>query len=421
MDQVGEPLHGDNGEEVVPEAQSVPAPPPLTAAPAPQPALPALPRHPLLVPVTGLFMLALIGALIYASEFLIPLTLAILGNFILNGPRRGLSRLGVPSVAFAAFVTLSLGGLVTFAVLALSEPIYAFITDIPSILDEVAGLMTSPDGALAAIDRAADATQAMLEGEEQESPVRVEVVEEGSIATSVFAVAPGVLGQIVFAICMLFFLLASGDLFIRRAVQVADRFEDKRRTVETLTLIEARLGRYLGSISLINAALGLAVGLAMWWWGMPNPVLLGIMACVLNFIPFVGAVIGATITGLFGFLEFGEIWAALGVVATYYALTVFEGQFVTPALVSQRLRLNTAVLFMTVAFFAWTWSIMGMVVAVPMLIVLKIVCDATPSWQKLGLFLGDAEGFGTESMRATPLPELPASSPLPRGWRKRDS
>jgi predicted PurR-regulated permease PerM len=396
----------------------VPPGPDLVAAPSRQPDLPALPRHPLLVPMTGIFILALIGALIYAAQFLIPLSLAVLGNLILNGPRRWCGRLGVPSGVFAALVTLILAGGVAFAVLALSEPVYDFVADIPGLLEEVAGLMTSPSGPLAALDRAADATQAILQGEDGERPVQVEVVEEGNLASSVVAIAPALLGQVVFAICMLFFLLASGDLFIRKAVQVADRFEDKRRTVETLTLIEARLGRYLGAITLINAGLGVAVGLAMWWWGLPNPLIIGVMAFALNFVPFVGAVIGTMVAGLVGFLEFGDAWTALGVCATYYALTAFEGQFVTPSLVSQRLKLNTPVLFVTVAFFAWIWSIMGMVVAVPMLIVLKVVCDAVPTWQKVGLFLGEAAGFGTEGMRRTPAPSLPGPHVLKREWRR---
>ncbi|MEM7490671.1 MAG: AI-2E family transporter, partial [Pseudomonadota bacterium] len=90
---------------------------------------------------------------------------------------------------------------------------------------------------------------------------------------------------------------------------------------------------------------------------------------------------------------FGDPWAGLGVFGTYYALTAFEGQIVTPALVGQRLRLNVTMVFLSVAFFAWIWSVIGMVVAVPMLIVAKVICDAIPKLRKVGLFLGDAEGF----------------------------
>ncbi|MEM7709873.1 MAG: AI-2E family transporter [Pseudomonadota bacterium] len=164
------------------------------------------------------------------------------------------------------------------------------------------------------------------------------------------------------------------------------------------------VGAYLGAIALINTALGLCIGAAMWLWDLPSPWLIGIMACVLNFIPFVGAVMGAGIAGIIAFIAYGDPWSGLGVFGTYYALTAIEGQFVTPSLLGQRLRLNVTMVFLSVAFFAWIWSVMGMVVAVPMLIVAKIICDAIPKFRKVGLFLGDADGFLPEEGEATRVP-----------------
>jgi predicted PurR-regulated permease PerM len=346
-----------------------------------------------MVPVVGIFVLLLIQALIVASEFLLPVTTAILGAFILNAPRRGLERLGVPSPVSAALFTVLIGCGLGLAAMALTNPISTFITDIPSLLEQAIQQLTGPGGPFEAFTHAAEATEDALAAAGEDRPVRVEVVDEGGIATSVAALAPGLLSQLVFAVCLLFFLVASGDLFIQKAVQAADRFEDKRATLTTVRRIEARLGAYLGAITLINAGLGVAIGLAMWWWQIPSPWLLGIMAFALNFVPFVGAVIGASIAGIIGYITFGELWAGFGVLATYYVLTAFEGQFVTPSLVGQRLKLNITMVFLSVAFFAWIWSVMGMVVAVPMLIVAKVICDSVPKLRKVGLFLGDAEGF----------------------------
>ena len=350
-------------------------------------------RNPLVVPVTGIFLLLLVQAMIMASPFLIPVTTAILGYFILNAPRRLLQRIGIPAPVSAALFTLTLGGLLVAGVMALASPISDFVSSLPSLLEEAAATLTGPGGAFADIAEAADATEEALGPEADEAPVQVEVVDEGGIATSVVAIAPGLLSQMVFAVCLLFFLVASGDLFIQKAVQVVDRFEDKKNTVMTIRTIETRLGNYLGAITVINAGLGVAIGLGMWWWGLPSPWLIGLMAMVLNFIPFVGAVLGAGIAGVIGFVTYGEVWPAFGALATYYALTAFEGQFVTPTLVGQRLRLNIVMVFLAVAFFAWIWSVMGMVVAVPMLIVLKVVCDGIPRLRKVGLFLGESEGF----------------------------
>lgn len=355
-------------------------------------------------PIWGTFWLLLIYGLIYASDLLIPVTAAILGYFLLNAPRRWLSRVGIPATVSAALFTILLIASLFLGGLALAEPMYDFVTDIPSLVDEVLASLNGPGGLLEPFSRAAEATQEAVEEAQAASgeavPVEVAVVNEGpGLGGSVMTVAPGLLSQLVLAVALLYFLVASGDLFIQKAVQAADRFEDKRQTVVTIRTIEARLGNYLGAITLINAGLGVVIGTAMWLWGMPSPAMIGAMAMVLNFIPFVGAVVGSLVAAVIAFVAFGTVGAAAAVFATYYALTAFEGQFVTPTLVGQRLRLNVVAVFLAVAFFAWIWSIMGMVVAVPMLIVIKVVCDSIPRLRRIGLFLGDAEGFVPGSIR----------------------
>ncbi len=366
------------------------------------PAPPISPRHPLVVPVTGIFILLLIQGLIFASQFLIPVTTAILGYFILNAPRRALERIGIPAPVSAALFTISIGAALFLGILALSEPVYEFVTDIPGLFEDLMSTLKGPGGLLEPLTQAADASGRVLEATGEQPPMQVEVVDNVGLATSVVSVAPALLGQIVFAISLLFFLVASGDMFIQKAVKVSDRFQEKKNTVTMIRTIEARLGNYLGAITLINAVLGVVIGAGMWWWEMPSPWLIGIMAALLNFVPFVGAVVGAVISALIAYVSFLDPWMALGVFGTYYALTALEGQFITPALVGQRLRLNVTMVFLSVAFFAWIWSVMGMVVAVPALIVVKVICDSVPKFRKVGLFLGDAEGFLPPKERAAP-------------------
>ncbi|MDB2407233.1 AI-2E family transporter [Jannaschia sp.] len=349
-------------------------------------------------PIWGVFWLLTIHALIFAADLLVPITASILGYFLLNAPRRWLGRIGIPDAVSAALFTLILIALLFLGGLALAEPMYDFVTDIPSLVDQGLETLQGPGGLLEPFSRAADATQtAMQEAQAatgNAAPMEVQVVDEGvGLSGSMVSLAPSLLSQLVLAVVLLYFLLASGDLFIQKAVQVAHRFEDKRQTVMTIRTIEARLGNYLGAITLINAVLGVVIGLAMWAWGLSAPVMIGAMAMALNFIPFVGAVIGAMVVAVVAFVEFGTLWTALMVFSTYYALTAIEGQIVTPTMVGQRLRLNVVAVFLAVAFFAWIWSVMGMVVAVPMLIVVKVVCDSVPRLRRVGLFLGDAEGF----------------------------
>ncbi|MFW8635140.1 AI-2E family transporter [Cribrihabitans pelagius] len=341
----------------------------------------------------GIFVLLLIRTLVWASDFLVPVTAAFLGYFVLNRPRRWLDRFGVPPMLVAALFALLLVATVGFALLRFSEPVSRFISDLPGLVEQIDAKLSTRGGPLEAVDKAAKATAEILDpkSEDSEGTVEVEVVSGNSVATLIAGLAPALLGKIAFAILLLFFLVSSGDMFLRKTVQSIGHFRDKRRAVEIVHHIEDRLGRYLGGICAINAGLGICVAAAMTVWGMPNPLMIGTMAFLFNFVPYIGALLGATIAGTLAFVAIDGVWPAAGVWLTYMALTSIEGQLVTPMLISRRMHLNTTVVFLSVAFFAWIWSVMGMVVALPVLTVIKIACDEIEGLQTVALFLGDEQ------------------------------
>ncbi|MGB3556127.1 MAG: AI-2E family transporter [Jannaschia sp.] len=342
------------------------------------------------VPIMGIFLLLLLQALVWASDFLIPVTAAFLGYFVLNRPRRWLERIGVPPMASACLFTTVLTVIMAILLVQLSAPAAAFIEDLPSLMERITDKLSDSGGTLEAINDATVAAEEIIAGPD-EGTVAVEVVSDSGFLASLFSMAPGFLGRVLFALILLFFLVASGDMFLVKTVQSFKRFDEKRRAVDMMHAIEDRLGYYLGGIALINAGLGVAIGTAMALWGLPSAVVFGFMAFGLNFVPFLGGLVGAGIAAAVAFVSLDSVWSAAGVFLTYIALTSIEGQFVTPLLISRRMRLNTTVVFLSVAFFAWIWSVMGMVVALPILIVLKIVCDETDSLRTIGRFLGDLE------------------------------
>lgn len=342
------------------------------------------------VPIIGIFCILLLQAMVWASDFLIPVTASLLGYFVLNKPRRWLASIGIAPVFSAALFTMILTALIVLLLVQLSAPTAQFIEDLPSLMEQIKQKLSTAGGTLEAINDATVAAEEILADQNSET-VAVEVVSDTGIAATLFSMAPGFLSRILFALILLFFLISSGDMFLAKTVQSFERFSEKRRAVEVLHSIEDRLGYYLGGITLINMGLGVAVGIAMQIWGLPSPVLFGFMAFGLNFVPFLGGLLGATIAAAVAFVSLDGTWAAAGVFATYAILTSIEGQFITPIVISRRMRLNTTVVFMTVAFFAWIWSVMGMVVALPILIVIKIACDETQSLNTLGRFLGDAD------------------------------
>jgi predicted PurR-regulated permease PerM len=351
------------------------------------------------VPLIGMFLVVLVAALVAAANFLIPVTAAVLSYFVFSRPRRALERLGLPSMLIATFFTSFLFVGVGIAIAWFAEPVATLIDDMPRLMQEMQVKLGDSTGALAKVNDAAQAIDEAVGNGGDKPAMEVEVVSDTSTSLTVLTMAPKVLSQVIFAIFLTFFLIGSGDFFALRTVQSLPKLQDKRRAVEIIKTIEDRLGRYLGGIAIINAGLGLSIGVAMYLWGVPNAIALGVMGFTLNFVPFLGAVAGACIAAFIAFVSLDTGWQAFGVFLSYMALTSFEGQIITPLMIARRMQLNTPILFLVVAFFAYIWSVVGMVVAVPLLIVAKIVCDEIEGLRPVGHFLGDS----------TNRPEKPAS------------
>lgn len=336
----------------------------------------------------GIFFLLLLQAMVWASDFLIPVTAAFLGYFVLNRPRRYLEGWGVAPFVSAILFTTILTALLLLLMVQLSAPTAEFIEDLPALMEQIKAQLSASGGTLEAINSATTAAEEIIAEKDSET-VSVEVVSRTGLASTFFSMAPALLSSILFTLILLFFLVASGDMFLRKTVESLSSFSDKRRAVEVLHAIEERLGHYLGGITLINFGLGCAVAAAMFYWGLPGPLIFGFMAFALNFVPYLGGILGACIAAAVAFVTLNDAWVTFGVFATYMTLTSIEGQMITPVVISRRMRLNTTVVFLFVAFFAWIWSVIGMVVALPILIVIKIVCDETGNLPTLSRFLGD--------------------------------
>lgn len=364
--------------------------------------------------VIGIFLLLALQAITYAQAFLMPVVLALLLALVFSPVRRGLERMRVPPGFAAAGIVAGL--VVAFAVIAatLAAPVTSLVDDAPDIVAEVeqklAGLRDAAEGVAevaAQVDQAtggggaADATAdaAAVTGEEE--PQQVVVQDRGAVM-GLALTAPTVLAQIVLTLVLLFFLLASGDMFYEKIVHVIPRFRDKRRAMQIAFDVERRLSHYLLTIAIINAGLGVSIGLAMWAIGMPTPLLFGTIGFVFNFVPYVGAVAGVAIATAVALVSLDTVGMALLAGAIYFALTSIEGQFVTPYFVGRSLRLNVVVVFLSVTLWAWLWSVVGMLVATPVLVAIRTLCEHIPALEPLGDFL---------SARGEEREQTPASEP----------
>ena len=361
--------------------------------------------------VIGIFVFMCVGALAYAKVFLTPVILAFLLALVFSPVRRFLERRGLPTGLSATVIMLALlASIVTVGTL-LSAPVRGWAEDAPQIGAQLEQRIRDIRTSFGA-DEEGTSIQEVVEqvsesvtpdAADEDAPVEV-VVQEGGMLSTVASTAPAILVQLILVLVLLFFLLASGDMFYEKIVHVLPRLSDKRRAVRITRDMERTLSSYLLTITAINMGLGVAVGLAMWALGMPDPLLFGVIAWLFNYIPYIGAVAGAGLALVVGLLTFDTTGQAIAPALAYYALTSIEGQFITPYLVGRNLKLNTVVVFIAVAFWAWLWSIVGMLIAVPLLVAMRVFCEHVPSLEPFGDFLSarGAEAEDDADDRAAP-------------------
>jgi predicted PurR-regulated permease PerM len=171
-------------------------------------------------------------------------------------------------------------------------------------------------------------------------------------------------------------------------VTILPRLEDKKMAVDISRQMEADISMYLFTVTIISVGEGAAVGLAMYFIGLPNPLLWGVMAGILNFIPYLGSLVGVVVLTLVALLSFESIGHILLVPAAYLVIDFVEAYLVSPFVLSKRLTLNPVVLLIWLLFWGWLWGAAGALMAIPLLASFKIVCDHIEALQPVGEFIG---------------------------------
>lgn len=342
------------------------------------------------VALTGLFLLALFYTLYFARSFVLPLVLALLFNLLLVPLVNGLHhRLRVPRGLGALLVLVLLGGALGYGVRALAEPAADWVERAPRSLSRIEAKLRPLREPVERVTEATEGIEKLTRVDEEGRPPReVQVERAPPLIERLFERAREVVVGAVMMLVLLYFLLVSGDLFLRKLVRVLPTLDDKRRAVEIARRVQGDLSRYLGTITAINFVLGFAVWLAMYLLDMPNPMLWGAMATLFNFIPYVGALAGVTVIAVVSILTFDSELAWALPPLTYFALTAAEGYFLTPMVLGRRMRLNPVVILLGLLFWGWLWGIAGAFLAVPLLVAFKIFCDYLETLEPLAEFLG---------------------------------
>ena len=345
--------------------------------------------------IIGSFMILLLCAFYYAQNLLLPIVVAFLSALVLSPIVRTLKRSGIHESISAFLLVVLFAGVFGLTVYSLSGPISQWIEEAPRIGQELRTKLKTLRRPMEQIDAAQkqleDATQGTTDPRVQEVTVR----EPGLLSTVAQGV-PNIFAGAAVTFVLLLFLLASGDMFYEKLVRVLPTLTDRKRGLRIAYDIEREVSRYLLTITIINFALGAVIGAGLFVLGMPNPILWGLIAALLNFVPYIGAITGMAVVSIVAMVSFPTVGHALLAPAFYMFCSAIEGQFITPALVGRRLQINAIAVFLAIVFWGWIWGVIGVFVAVPMLIVVKVFCRHIESLSGLDEFL---------SARDNPVPD----------------
>ena len=338
--------------------------------------------------LTGIFVLALFYTLYFARIFLLPIMLALLFAFLLRPAVRGLERLRIPEIVGAAVVLLVLLGVIGYGISLVATPASDWIAKAPRNLSQIEDKLRTLREPIDRVSRATEQAEKMTSISGSKKSQQVVKVENNSFMDIFFNQTSEVLIGAGTTLILLYFLLASGDLFLRKMVKVLPTLQDKKRAVEIAHQIEGQISIYLLTVTMIFAGQGFVFGIAMFIMKMPNPVLWGVMSALLEFIPYLGPAVGIGVVSVVALLTFNSIGHAALAPLIYFGLTVVQANLITPMILGRRLTLNPVVVFVGIVFWGWIWGIIGTFLAVPILMTFKILCDHIEPLAPIGEFLG---------------------------------
>ncbi|RUW31878.1 AI-2E family transporter [Mesorhizobium sp. M1E.F.Ca.ET.041.01.1.1] len=340
----------------------------------------------------GIFILLTVFALYFARAFFMPVILAFLLALTLTPIVRFLRKHGIPDALSATLLVLLSVFFVASAGYLLSGPVIDLINNTSSIGQQLTERLAPFKRPL---ERAIDISrqlEALTETSQEPGVQKVAVASSGILPTA----AGNILGAgtsitIVFVLSL--FLLASGTLFYEKIVQSFTSLSQKKRALRVVYDVESEISHYLLTVTVINAGLGTVIGLGLWGLGMPNPLVWGAAAALLNFLPYVGALMTILLVTVIALISFDTISYALLAPAFVLLCDIVEGQFVTPTVVGRRLEINAVAIFIAIAFWSWLWGFVGALMAVPLLVVIKVFCDHFDGLSHVGNFLAAQQTF----------------------------
>lgn len=309
--------------------------------------------------------------------FLAPVTLAIVIGLMFGPVADRVEAIGVPPALSAAVVVLLLLGIIGVGIVLFALPLSEWVARAPLIWEKLQGQLANLKEPLEAFSQFQSQLSEAFGGGSAAMNVNV---EDSSAVTSVALLAPALMAQILIFLASLYFFVATRDHIRISVLSMCVTRKMRWRTAHIFRDVEAKVSKFLISITFINCCVGVAVTLVMWIIGMPSPILWGALAAVLNYIPYVGQGTMLLILLAVGLGTQTRLEQIVLPAVCYLGVNFIEGQIVTPHFIGRTMTLNPFVIFLSITFWLWAWGPVGGLVAVPtLLIVTSILTHALPS------------------------------------------
>lgn len=338
-----------------------------------------------------LVVLGAIAFLYFTRPVLLPVFLACIAGMTLKPLIRWLSYCRIPPALSAAVVLCLLVAAIGIGFFQLGRPALTWMNEAPQHMTELRQRVQKMFPLFRRFSQAAAAVNNLgaTEEEKKEEQKKAPMVEMKNTrgTSSILNWTGTLLVGLGETLVLVYLLLASGDLFLQKLVHVMPTFSDKKRAVEINREIQQNISNYLFSVSLINISLGIVVSGGLYFMGVPNAAMWGMLVAVLNFVPYFGPVAGMILLVTVGLLTFDTLWMGLLPAAWYLVLHLLEANLITPVLLGRRFTLNPVVIFVSLIFWTWLWGVPGALLSVPILVSIKVVCDRVPTLSSISELL----------------------------------
>lgn len=329
------------------------------------------------IPLWGLFIISLMATLYLAKSIFIPIFLAVLIALLLSPLVSWLKRFYIPRSLGSALVILLVSGLIVGLLNYLSDPVGVWLERLPTEVQQIEKKLSPFKDSIETMQKTTETVQEITSIDESKGNRRApDVVVKGP--NVFFALLDGtqafLIGVLSFVV-LLYFLLAFGHSLTLKIGLFFRGQGYKTNIAQIATDVQSKVSRYLLLITIINIVLGLVIAGVMWLLDMPTPLVWGASAAFLNYIPYVGPAINLGIVALVSLITFDSLGQILLPPAMLLLLNLLEGQFIQPMFIGRMFTINPVVVFLFVLIWGWLWGMAGIFMAVPLLVIAKIIFD----------------------------------------------